>query len=169
MNYRQRKKITDLVFELDEAQNPVEKYENTDPGSLSPLVLAYVGDAFYHLFVRKRLLSYARSHVEILHGFGAKIVSASWQARAFFAVEPDMTEEERGIFRRGRNAQSRTPNSATVKDYRISTGFEAVLGFLFLKGEENRLREISEAAFQATVREMTREDGNKVIERGRKL
>ena len=65
-----------------------------------------------------------------------------------------LTEEEQEIFRRGRNAQSRTPRTASVQEYHISTGFEALLGTLYLNNETERLQELSEAAFQAIVGEM---------------
>ena len=154
MRFRERQKIADAVFELDEAGQIRQKHETVDADALPPLVLAYVGDAVFHLFVRTRLLSYTQSQVNILDKFGAKIVSAVWQARAYDAIEPMLSEEEKEIFRRGRNAQSRTPRASTVQEYHISTGFEAILGTLYLKNEKDRLREISEAAFQAIVKQM---------------
>lgn len=154
MKFKTRQKIAEHVFETDEAGRLIEKYGPADPEALPPLVLAFVGDAVFHLYVRKRLLSYTQAQVNLLNDFSAKIVSAVGQARAYQAIETMLTEEEQEIFRRGRNAQSRTPRTASVQEYHISTGFEALLGTLYLNNETERLRELSEAAFQAIVGEM---------------
>ena len=154
MKFKMRQRLADAVFEADETGELLQKYESVDADALHPLVLAYVGDAWFHLFVRTRLLSFTQSQVNILNRFGAQIVSAVWQARAYEGIEPMLTEEEKEIFRRGRNAHSRTPHASTVREYHISTGFEALLGTLYLKNETDRLREISEAAFQVVAGQM---------------
>ncbi len=154
MKFKAARKIADEVFEPDEAGGVRERYGAIDAAALPPLVLAYVGDAYFHLFVRKRLLSYTQSQVQILNQFGAKIVSAVWQARAYAEIEPMLSAEEKDIFRRGRNAHSRTPRASSVHEYHISTGFEALLGTLYLREAHERLREISEAAFQAVAKQM---------------
>ena len=155
MRFKERQKIAEAVFEADETGKIRERYDGVDADTLPPLVLAYVGDAAFHLYVRTRLLSYTQGQVNILNDFSAKIVSAVGQARAYEAIEAMLTEEEKEIFRRGRNAQSRTPRTASVQEYHISTGFEALLGTLYLRNEKDRLRELSEAAFQAIAKEMT--------------
>ena len=71
-----------------------------------------------------------------------------------FDEKTALTESEKELFRRARNAHSRTPRASTVREYHISTGFEALLGILYLKKENDRLREISEAAFQAIAKQM---------------
>ncbi len=154
MKFKMKQRLAAAVFEADEEGRLQEKYESVDADALHPLVLAYVGDAYFHLFVRTRLLSFTQSQVDILNRFGAQIVSAVWQARAYEAIEPMLTEAETALFRRARNAHSRTPRASTVREYHISTGFEALLGTLYLKKENDRLREISEAAFQAIAGQM---------------
>ena len=124
---------------------------------LNPLVLAYVGDAYFHLFVRTRLLSYEQAKVQALHSFSAQIVSAAWQCKAYQGIEGMLTEEEKGIYRRGRNAKSHAPRSASVAEYHASTGFEALLGSLYLTEQNERLYEIAEAAFQIISRAMMEE------------
>ena len=156
MKFKAAQRIANAVFTTDGSGDVCEKYGEIDAGALPPLVLAYVGDAYFHLFVRTRLLSYTQSQVQILHQFGANIVSAVWQARAYTEIEPSLTEEERALFRRGRNAHSRTPRASSVREYHISTGFEALLGTLYLRKSHERLREISEAAFQAIARQMVK-------------
>lgn len=116
-----------------------------DTRELSPLVLAYVGDAYFHLYVRTRLLSLTH-RIEKLHELSAEIVSAAVQAEVYKKIEPRLTEDERAIFRRGRNAKSHAPRVATVAEYHASTGFEALLGELFLTNKIARLDEICEMA-----------------------
>ena len=134
---------------------PPVKYENIEPEQLPPLVLAYIGDCYFSLYVRTKLLSYEQNKVRILHTYGAQMVSAVMQAKALHALEPLLTEAERELVRRGRNAKSAVPKSASVSEYRYSTGFEALLGYLFLQEEEERLAEIVQAAFAIIAREMT--------------
>ena len=148
MKFKAARKIADEVFEPDEAGGVRERYGAIDAAALPPLVLAYVGDAYFHLFVRKRLLSYTQSQVQILNQFGAKIVSAVWQARAYAEIEPMLSAEEKDIFRRGRNAHSRTPRASSVHEYHISTGFEALLGKLYLDGDTARLNEVMDEAMR---------------------
>ncbi len=136
------------------------KYNEIPVERLNPLVLAYVGDAYFTLYVRTRLLSYEQNKVRILHTYDAKMVSATMQALAYRAIEPNLTENEIDIVRRGRNAKSTVPKSASVGDYRYSTGFESLLGHLFLSGKCERLTEIAEHAFVVISREMTNKDRN---------
>ena len=115
--------------------------------TLSPLILAHVGDAYFHLYVRTRLLQVTRN-VTRLHDLSAQIVSAAAQAKTYHAIEKFLTDDERDTFRRGRNAKSHAPRKATVAEYHASTGFEALLGDLFLRKNFSRLDEICELAFK---------------------
>lgn len=115
--------------------------------TLSPLILAHVGDAYFHLYVRTRLLQVTHN-VTRLHDLSAQIVSATAQAKTYRAIENSLTDAERDIFRRGRNAKSHAPRKATVAEYHASTGFEALLGDLFLRKNFARLDEICELAFE---------------------
>ena len=114
--------------------------------TLSPLILAHIGDAYFHLYVRTRLLQVTRN-ITRLHELSAQIVSATAQAKTYRAIENSLTDDERDIFRRGRNAKSHAPRKATVAEYHASTGFEALLGWLFLKKNFTRLDDICERAF----------------------
>lgn len=134
---------------------PPVKYTDTPIERLHPLVLAYVGDAYFTLYIRTKLLSYEQNKVRVLHTFGSKIVSASMQALAYKALERELTEEEKNVARRGRNAKSTVPKSATVGEYRASTGFETLLGYLYLGKNYERLSEIVEKSFLVISREMT--------------
>ena len=116
-----------------------------DTRELSPLVTAYIGDAYFHLYVRTRLLQKTKK-IDKLHDLSAEIVSASFQADAYKKIEKYLTDDEKDIFRRGRNAKSHAPRVATVAEYHASTGFEALLGELFLNKKLARLDEICELA-----------------------
>ena len=116
-----------------------------DTRELSPLVTAYIGDAYFHLYVRTRLLQKTKK-IDKLHDLSAEIVSATFQADAYKKIEKYLTDEEKDIFRRGRNAKSHAPRVATVAEYHASTGFEALLGELFIKKNLARLDEICELA-----------------------
>ena len=115
--------------------------------TLSPLVLAHIGDAYFHLYIRTRLLQVTHN-ITRLHDLSAEIVSATAQAKTYHAIENFLTDDERDIFRRGRNAKSHAPRKATVSEYHASTGFEALLGELFLRKNFARLNEICELAFR---------------------
>ncbi len=116
--------------------------------TLSPLVTAYIGDAYFHLYIRTRLLTVTR-RIQNLHDLSAEIVSATAQAEAYSKIESQLTDSEREIFRRGRNAKSHAPRSATIAEYHASTGFESLLGELYLKKNFERLNEICDLAFNA--------------------
>lgn len=121
-----------------------------DVKTLSPLVVAYIGDAYFHLYVRTRLLKVTR-RIQKLHDLSAEVVSAVAQAKAYAAIEEHLSDEERAIFKWGRNAKSHAPRSATVAEYHASTGFEALLGKLFLTKKFTRLDEICELALRVAV------------------
>ncbi len=157
MKFDHFRMLVDMMFVPDGDGGIMQRYEDVDAKTLHPLVLAYIGDAYFHLFVRGRLLSYEQAKVQALHQFSAQIVSAVWQSKAWHGIESMMTEEELAVFRRGRNAKSRTTGSASVAEYHTSTGFEALLGTLYLQEKNERLYEIAEAAFQVISREMMAE------------
>lgn len=117
--------------------------DSGDPAQLAPLSLAYMGDTVYDLFVRTMLLKTTTLTVHGLHQRSAKLVCAKAQAAAFRRIEPMLNEKELSVFRRGRNSHIGTvPKSASIMDYRTATGLEALIGFLYLSNENERLNEI---------------------------
>lgn len=161
MKFDQFQFLLQNVFEeaVEEGPPPI-KYKNLPVERLHPLVLAYVGDAYFTLYVRTTLLSYEQNKVRVLHTLDSKIVSATMQAIAYQSLESELTEQEMSIVRRGRNAKSTVPKSATVAQYRNSTGFEALLGYLYLGKNFERLSELVEKAFAVISREMTKDAKN---------
>ncbi|ARI75418.1 Mini-ribonuclease 3 [Halobacillus mangrovi] len=112
---------------------------------MKSLALAYMGDAVYELYVRNHLLESGTVKPQHLHQAAVKFVSAVSQAEVVkhWQKEEQLTEEEEGVLRRGRNAKSGSvPKSTDVQTYRYSTAFEAVLGFLYLSGQTERLEEL---------------------------
>ena len=129
--------------------------ENMKPALYSPLVLAYIGDGVYELYVRSRLIE---EHSDMpphkLHILSSAHVKARSQSRAMVIVETVLTDEELTIYKRGRNAKSATvPKNADVTEYRRATGFEALIGYLYLKGDNDRLNEIMKLSYEHTKAE----------------
>jgi ribonuclease-3 family protein len=114
-----------------------------DPGALSPLTLAFIGDGVFDLFVREQLVCQANCPVGVLHSTAVKSVCCQAQAEGLKKLLPILTEEELSVYKRGRNAHTaRTPKNASSAEYHAATGLEALFGYLYLKGEIGRLREL---------------------------
>jgi ribonuclease-3 family protein len=113
------------------------------PHLMGPLALAYLGDTVHDLFVRQYVLSLPNRRPHRLHQAATRYVSAKAQARVTRAMEPMLSEEEREMLRRGRNAKGHAaPKNTDVQDYRMSTGFECLIGYLFLSRRYERLNEL---------------------------
>ncbi len=109
--------------------------------TLSPLTLAFTGDAVFSLFIREKLVSDANRPVGELHKLSVQAVKASAQAKAIREIMPLLSEKEMEVFKRGRNAHtSHTPKNQSGCDYHYATGFETLMGYLYLKGETERLK-----------------------------
>lgn len=118
------------------------------PEQLSALVLAYVGDAVYELAVRCHLAAGGSNKMWYLHRQAVQYVRAANQAKVLFALEGKLTEAEQQVVRRGRNTNSQVPKGASMIDYRHSTALECLVGYLYLKGDSGRIKEIMETARQ---------------------
>lgn len=112
-------------------------------GQYSPLVLAYLGDAVFEMCVRSMIVSKSNAQVNALHKQARSFVNAKAQADMFNKIKDILTEEELLVFKRGRNAKSNTvAKNSKVSDYRHATGMEALFGYLFLKGDNERITEL---------------------------
>ena len=129
-----------VVYQVMNEKNPLE---------YSPLVLAYIGDAVYEEYTRERvLLQNPDMPAHKLHIENVKYVKAHAQSRSAVALEEMLTEQEKAVFKRGRNAKSATsPKNADVLEYRRATGLEALFGYLHLCGQAERLTELMRVAF----------------------
>lgn len=115
---------------------------------LSPLVLAYIGDAVYEVFIRTMLISANNAPVHKLHKLSVNYVKAKAQAEILHRIMDNLTQEEQEIVRRGRNAKSGTiPKNADVTEYKYATAYECLIGFLYLKKNFKRLTEIFKMSF----------------------
>ncbi|MBQ0100592.1 MAG: ribonuclease III [Lachnospiraceae bacterium] len=110
---------------------------------VNALTLAYVGDAVFELMVRTYMLEHGSGRVEKLHKKVTDTVNAGRQSQFVARLEPIFTEEELAVFHRGRNAKAMTAaRHQSILDYRRATGLEAVFGYLYLKGEYERMKEL---------------------------
>lgn len=111
-----------------------------DVRAYSPLTLAYIGDAVYELVIRTVVVERANRAANELHKRTVKYVQAGVQAAMMEAVLPELTEDEVAVYKRGRNAKSHTSaKNASIQDYRKATGFEALMGYLYLNNQMDRL------------------------------
>lgn len=132
-----------MVWEFFDKITGEFNYKPDEVSQLSPLVLAYIGDAVYEVFIRTMLVSGGNVPVHVLHKRSIAYVKAKAQSDIVHRIMPLLTEEELNIVRRGRNAKSATvPKNADITDYRYATGFESLLGFLYLKKDYDRLMNI---------------------------
>ncbi|MGG1519881.1 Mini-ribonuclease 3 [Paenibacillus oryzisoli] len=119
----------------------------TRPNLLNPLVLAYIGDAVYEVYVRQYVISGGNHRPNHLHRAATGYVSAKAQSKLLAALMPTLSEEEQDIVKRGRNAKSgTTAKNADVLEYRHSTAFECLVGYLYYQKSFERLREIMDFA-----------------------
>ena len=117
--------------------------DQTQVRMMNPLILAYIGDTVYDLFIRTYLIHNYDIPVHQLHIKSISFVKAASQSKSLQNINEILTEDEKGIVKRGRNAKSGTvPKNADVTEYRWATGFETLLGFLYLTGQEERLYQI---------------------------
>ncbi|WP_251553861.1 Mini-ribonuclease 3 [Neobacillus muris] len=127
------------------------EYETTvDASQLNSLALAYMGDAIYETYVRRHLLYSGQVRPNRLHREGTRYVSAKAQCQILFHMMDEglLDEQELAVVMRGRNAKSGTvPKNTDVQTYRYSTAFEALMGYLYLTGQIERLEELVRQAF----------------------
>ena len=122
-----------------------------DVRTYSPLALAYIGDAIYDVVIRTIVVEKGNKSSGDLHKIAIKYVNAGTQAAMIEALIPKLTEEEETIYKRGRNAKSQSvAKNATVGDYRKATGFEALMGYLYLTDRFERIFELIESGLELT-------------------
>lgn len=119
----------------------IREFTKDEARQLNPLQLALIGDGVYEVFIRNYILSNNTSlSANKIHIKAIGYVKAKSQSDIMHAIEEKLTQEESTIFKRGRNAKSATvPKNADVRDYRMATGFEALVGYLYLIGNKERL------------------------------
>ena len=119
------------------------KKDKAEVDTMSPLNWAYIGDNVFELYIRMELINNTRLKPHNLHIEAVKHVRASSQASLLRKIEEKLTEEEKEIVRRGRNAQNHhVPKNSTVEEYSYATAFESLIGYLYLTKQDDRLKEI---------------------------
>ncbi len=123
--------------------------KEADAKMYSPLNLAYIGDCVYDLIIRSKVLNEGNVQVNKIHKKVSSLVKAETQSNIVKNIEPLLDEEELAVYKRGRNAKSFTSaKNASINDYRRATGFEALIGYLFLVGNYKRLLELIKAGLE---------------------
>lgn len=132
-----------MTLDFDECIKEVLQLKEVDVESYSPLVLAYIGDCVFDLVIKSMVINRGNKQVHRLHEETSSFVQASAQSAMMRVMQQHLTEEEHAIYRRGRNVKSVSPaKNQSITDYRRATGFEALLGYLYLKKEYRRLMEL---------------------------
>ena len=136
-----------LTQNLTESIKNVLGLKEISPAQLAPLVLAYIGDSIFDLVIKTYLLdTKGNMQVNKLNRFASNIVKAQSQSEMIGIIEPLLSPAEEAVYKRGRNAKSYTSaKNASISDYRRATGFEALMGYLYLEGEYERMIQLIKA------------------------
>ena len=116
--------------------------KEVDVALMSPLSLAYLGDAVLEIYVRQRVVMSGAYRIDVLHKKAVAYVNAFTQSQFYNRIEGQLTEEEVDVLKRGRNQKKKIPRNADMNAYRKSTGVEALFGYLYLMKKEDRLKEL---------------------------
>ncbi len=123
--------------------------KNVDLSTYSPLTLAYIGDSIYEIVIRTIIVTKNNMQVNKLNKLSSSMVNATTQAKIILSLQDYLTQEEITIYKRGRNSKtSSTAKNAKVIDYRNATGYETLIGYLYLNGETSRLLDIIKEGFK---------------------
>lgn len=130
-------------FDFVSYMNELFEMEEVDIREYSPLTLAYIGDCIYDLVIKSLVINEGNKQVNKLHQETSRLVQASAQSLMMRTMQEHLTEEEHAVYKRGRNAKSVSPaKNQSITDYRRATGFEALLGYLYLKKDYKRLLDL---------------------------
>lgn len=132
-----------VEFGLEKYIGNIPGMNPVDPKASSPLVLAYIGDCVFDLIIKLMVTGKGNRQVHKLHEETSRYVQASAQSYMMRTMQEHLTAEEHAVYRRGRNARSVSPaKNQSITDYRRATGFEALIGYLYLSGDYERLTEL---------------------------
>lgn len=132
-----------IGFEFVSYMNELFQMEEVDIREYSPLTLAYIGDCVYDLVIKSLVINAGNKQVNKLHQETSRLVQASTQSLMMRTMQEHLTEEEHAVYKRGRNAKSVSPaKNQSITDYRRATGFEALLGYLYLKKDYKRMLDL---------------------------
>lgn len=143
-----------IEFDFDSYMREIFQMEEVDIKEYSPLTLAYIGDSIYDLIIKSLVVNRGNKQVNKLHQDTSNLVQASTQSLMMRTMQEHLTEEEHAIYKRGRNAKSVSPaKNQSITDYRRATGFEALLGYLYLKKDWQRLIDLVKIGLDSLEKE----------------
>ena len=132
-----------VVWQFDSYMQEIFQMKEVDPGTYSPLTLAYIGDSIYDLVIKSLVVNEGNKQVQKLHKATSTLVQASAQSKMMRRMQEHLTEEEHAVFKRGRNAKSVSPaKNQSITDYRRATGIDAMMGYFYLKKDWNRMQDL---------------------------
>lgn len=132
-----------VVWQFDSCMKEIFQLSEVEVNEYSPLTLAYIGDCIYDLIIKTLVVHHGNQQVQKLHKMTSQFVQASAQSKMMRVLQELLTEEEHAVYKRGRNAKSVSPaKNQSITDYRRATGFEAVMGYLYLKKDWSRMLEL---------------------------
>ena len=132
-----------VEWQFDSYMQELFQMKEVDIKEYSPLTLAYIGDSIYDLIIKSLVINGGNKQVQKLHRETSSMVQASAQSKMMRTIQEHLTEEEHAVFKRGRNAKSVSPaKNQSITDYRRATGFEALMGYLYLKKEWKRMLDL---------------------------
>ena len=144
-----------VSFELDTYMQEVFHMQEVDIHTYSPLALAYIGDGIYDLVIRSLVINAGNKQVQKLHKETSALVQASAQSQMMREMQEHLSAEELSIYKRGRNAKSVSPaKNQSITDYRRATGFEALLGYLYLEKNWKRIIDLVKIGLDSLEREL---------------
>lgn len=143
-----------VMWQFDSYMQELFQLKEVDIKSYSPLTLAYIGDGIYDLIIRTLVINKGDKQVQKLHLETSALVNAGTQSKMMRVLQEHLTEEEHAVYKRGRNAKSVSPaKNQSVTDYRRATGFEALLGYLYLKKDWERILNLVKRGLDSLNRE----------------
>lgn len=132
-----------ISWQFDSYMQEKFQMKEVDIKEYSPLTLAYIGDSIYDLIMKTLVINEGNKPVQKLHKETSSYVQASTQSKMMRTMQEHLTEEEHAVYKRGRNAKSVSPaKNQSITDYRRATGFEALLGYLYLKKDFGRILDL---------------------------
>lgn len=144
-------------FDFVSYMNELFQMEEVDIKEYSPLTLAYIGDSIYDLIIKSLVVNHGNKQVNKLHQYTSSLVQASTQSLMMRTMQEHLTEEEHVVYKRGRNAKSVSPaKNQSITDYRRATGFEALIGYLYLKKDWKRLLDLVKIGLDSLDRDLRR-------------
>lgn len=139
-----------IDWQFDSYMQELFQMQEVDIKEYSPLVLAYIGDSIYDLVIKSLMVNRGNRQVQKLHAQTSFYVQAKTQSLMMRTIQNHLTEEEHAVYKRGRNSKSVSPaKNQSVTDYRRATGFEALLGYLYLKKDWKRLLDLVRAGLDS--------------------